>query len=304
MKEIILSLCEGPHDVAFVYRTLRSYGFEHFNKRIEDYPSPIGDFLKKEAHKENLEQLTLEELRLGLLPSCAMQHGNSLVLLYALGGDTRKPQRKRLIDTIRSFSPGEHDSREFIIGEPMSYKVLYFYDADQMGVDKRLKDISDEISEFFCSDVAAISGNGECVTSGGITVGAYIFANEEGTGTLENILLPLMIRDNEAIFEAAETFIDHHHTPERMSRLKIKTGNDGKPKEEREKKKGKFDRSKSLIGIVGQLQNPGATNQVTIQHSDYLTLRKIQSSPICNDIARMFLNTPDKDDSPAIGLPR
>ena len=62
-----------------------------------------------------------------------------------------------------------------------------------------------------------------------------------------------------------------------MSRLKIEMRADGSPEEKRETKKGKFDRSKSLIGIVGQLQNPGATNQVTIQHSDYLTLKKYRT---------------------------
>lgn len=288
MKEIVLSLCEGPHDVAFIYRTLRSRGYTHFNKRLEEYPFPIGDFFKKEAHKENLEQLTLEELRQGLLPSTAMACDESLVLLYALGGDTRKSQRKRLIQTIHSFSSDGCDSKEFTFGYGTSYKVLYFYDADKKGVEARLKEISKEISDIFGPDSLPISTNGICRTYGSITIGAYIFAGEDGKGTLENILLPLMKCENEDIFNAAEIYINNHHDPTRMSRLKIEMRADGCPEEKRETKKGKFDRSKSLIGIVGQLQNPGATNQVTIQHSDYLTLKKIQDSNICNDILNMF----------------
>ena len=288
MKEIILSLCEGPHDVAFIYRILRVCGFNHYNNRIEDFPSPIGEFLKKEAHKENLEQLTLEELRQGLLPSNAMSRGESLVLLYSLGGDTSKPQRKRLIDTIRSFSPEGHDAKEFTLGEEASYKVLYFYDADKKGVGERLNEIASELTEFFSTEIDAFAENGTCARIGGMTIGAYIFADDQGKGTLENILLPLMRLNNEEIFESADNFIDTHHDPGRMCRLKIRMSADGKPTEKRDTKNRKFDRSKSLIGIVGQLQNPGATNQVTIQHSDFLNLDKIQKSDICHAISAMF----------------
>lgn len=288
MKEIILSLCEGPHDVAFIYRILRVCGFNHYNNRIEDFPSPIGEFLKKEAHKENLEQLTLEELRQGLLPSNAMSRGESLVLLYSLGGDTSKPQRKRLIDTIRSFSPEGHDAKEFTLGEEASYKVLYFYDADKKGVGERLNEIASELTEFFSTEIDAFAENGTCARIGGMTIGAYIFADDQGKGTLENILLPLMRLNNEEIFASADNLIDTHHDPGRMCRLKIRMSADGKPTEKRDTKNRKFDRSKSLIGIVGQLQNPGATNQVTIQHSDFLNLDKIQKSDICHAISAMF----------------
>ena len=53
-------------------------------------------------------------------------------------------------------------------------------------------------------------------------------------------------------------------------------------------KKNKYHPIKSLMGVVGQLQNSGTSNTVCIEKADYITLEKINASSICQDIVQMF----------------
>lgn len=45
-NKILFVLCEGPHDVAFIYRILYNAGFTTYNLCIKDYPFPLNDYFK------------------------------------------------------------------------------------------------------------------------------------------------------------------------------------------------------------------------------------------------------------------
>ena len=105
---------------------------------------------------------------------------------------------------------------------------------------------------------------------GKLKVGAFIFSKDgEETGKLEDILVPLMKQDNEQIFENAEGFIDRHYEESRCR---------GK----------KFDKGKSVIGTVGQLQKSGGSNVVCIDQTDYLTDEKVLNNAQCKEIITFF----------------
>ena len=60
MEKILFALCEGPHDVAFLYRILQVNGLQKYSKPIGEFPAPLNKYFASEAAGENLEQLKLD----------------------------------------------------------------------------------------------------------------------------------------------------------------------------------------------------------------------------------------------------
>ena len=270
---IITVFCEGPHDVAFLSKILKAAGYQSNDGcKIGDFPFPFNDLIQTEAKKSKIEELNLQELRRTLLPSATLKIKDHSLFFYALGGDTRKDNRLQLMNDLLNFIPksaGEYLS----IPENAILSALYFFDADKMGVNIRLSDIAKEIKEKMHEfEVSSLSVNGQMVTlfEGKFKVGAFIFSKDgEETGKLEDILVPLMKQDNDEIFENAEGFIDRHYDESRCR---------GK----------KFDKGKSVIGTVGQLQKSGGSNVVCIDQTDYLTTEKILNNDQCKTIISFF----------------
>lgn len=291
INKVLITLCEGPHDVAFIYRILKTKGFVHFSKSIKDFPFPLNQYLQNEVLSTNVQELKLEEVNRRLLPNEVLVQDESLILLYAIGGDSKLEIRSRLLKAILDIAITPEDEHSFTIESSLSYSFLYFYDSDNKGIQNRLAEISAEISNIIKVDNGILfENNGDYYTYRNIKYGAYIFANSNTTnGKLEDVLMPLLRKDNEAVFKYAEFFLKLHD-PSRINRLEIAKTSSGEFIERRGTKKGNYDKDKSIIGIVGQLQNSGSTNTVCIKHSDYLTLSKIKESESCNIIYGVFEN--------------
>jgi hypothetical protein len=159
------------------------------------------------------------------------------------------------------------------LSENTILSALYFLDADKIGVRERLSEVSSEVKVVIPEiEDNFITENGMRISlfEGKLKVGAFIFSKDgEETGKLEDILVPLMKQENEEIFENAEGFIDRHFEESRCR---------GK----------KFDKGKSVIGTVGQLQKSGGSNVVCIDQTDYLTIEKILNNDQCKAIIAFF----------------
>lgn len=291
-NNIILALCEGPHDVAFLNKILKTANFKSYEDvKLNDFPAPINDMLNMEAVKSNVKDLNIKELRQTLLPSNTLKREDTYLFLYSLGGDGKKGARKSLLEKIMSYIPKEGEIKQGRINiEETLIKIIYFFDADSAGLKRRLASVRDEISETIDSiKEESFSENGSYINCEGIKIGCFIFTGDDNNlGKLENILLPLMRLNNEDIFDRADTFIEENHDQQRLFPFKIKMGDSGLY-EERSKKAGdkyKFDKSKSLIGAVGQLQQSGAANTVCIGFTDYLTMEKITQNAKCLEIIK------------------
>ena len=223
MEKILFALCEGPHDVAFLYRILQVNGLQKYSKPIGEFPAPLNKYFASEAAGENLEQLKLEEVRNRRLPSEVLAHkDDALVLLYAIGGDSRvEPRQKLLQDVARIYGRHQPEEKKIKTGATAQCSVLYFFDADQKGSDARLQEVCRELSKVLESEVS-LSGNPQQYRhTNGITYAAHIFAEAgKPTGKLENILLPLMRQGDEEIFHRAESYVELHD-PKRLPRLKV-----------------------------------------------------------------------------------
>ena len=72
--QIIIALCEGPHDVAFINRILKSIGFvSNESKKLNEFPQPMDKLMSLEVINTQVEELNLQEIRKNFLPSNTLQ---------------------------------------------------------------------------------------------------------------------------------------------------------------------------------------------------------------------------------------
>jgi hypothetical protein len=292
-QQIITVLCEGPHDVAFICRLLKSIGFKtNESTKIGEYPFPFNQLLIGEATKTDVEQLNLTEIRRNLLPSNVLKKNDDFIFMYSLEGDGKIGPRQRVLKELRSFiaAPGEIE----LLPKDTNLSLLYFFDADQKGINTRLSEINAEIKNALpeiTDDLFHV--NGDAATISKLKIGAFIFTGPDNqTGKLEDILFPLMKAQNESNFEAAGAYLSAHFDEPRLFPLKWSTNSlNNEIVEERSRRQGdkaRYDEIKSLIGAVGQLQRSGKSNVVCISDSDYLTLSKINADVKCQEILSFF----------------
>lgn len=294
---IVFVLCEGSHDVAFLSRVLTAGGYNKYKKTLRQFPAPLNQWLTGISKNLRIEELRLDtmtdDIKAGL-PKEALYHPeeDKLVLLYAMNGDKQKDKRSKVISKLREWTEFPDDEKEFSLMEESSdidnnYGLFVFFDADQKGISARINEAKSELSERF-PIAETISENGGIVSKDeAIKIGIYVFADPvKKTGTLEDILLPLMKQGDEKIFEEARAFLDNHYNEDRHYSVVIKKNPEGYLIEKKEK--NKYHIIKSIIGVAGQLQNSGFSNTVYIEKSNYLTLEKIRKSTVCQDILLMF----------------
>lgn len=293
-QHIVTVFCEGPHDVAFLVKILKTAGYKTGNSsKIGDFPSPFDELLKQEAEKSNVEDLNIQELRNSLLPNEVLLKSNYFIFFYALGGDGKKSRRIKLLEQLHELMPEEEGERSSL---PLGTTVtaLYFFDADEKGVSERLKEVSKELAEVINGvppDFLNTNGLLKPFFDGLLNIGAYIFSNdEEEKGDLEDILIPLMTEGNEKIFDDASKYLQNNFDDSRLFPNKLVNEEETlkEVRETRSKKKLKYDEPKSLLGVVGQLQKSGGSNTVCIGQTDYLTLDKIGKNKKCQSIIEFF----------------
>jgi hypothetical protein len=286
VKNIIFILTEGDHDSAFIYRILKANGMTTNHKiAIKDYPFPLNDLIKNAISSIPVEELNMEVARSRFSPSYIMQKDDNMVSIYRVGGDSKEAIRTDFIKSINAFNISDPDAIQTLKDTQIS--VLFFFDADDKGIGKRIEQIKKELKLSFPESEESIDKleNKEILLIEDIYVGGFIFAETgKDTGLLEDILLPLMKKGNEGIFYMADYFLGIHEGTN-LFKTKIKYEGTTKDKKKIKKVNGKkYSYKKSLVGTVGQLQMSGKSNTVCISDADYLNDEKIKSDATCIDI--------------------
>jgi hypothetical protein len=292
VTQIILALCEGPHDVAFICKILKSSGFvSNEDTKISDFKPPMGKLLSQEVIKTEVRELNLQQVRQNLLPLSTLQNDSTYVFLYSMGGDGKKNSRKHLLKSLRLSVPESGEITTDRLPKDTQLSLVYFFDADTKGVEARLNEVITEISTVITTiPDTAFPNNGSYCTCEGIKLGSYIFTGADNDkGKLEDILMPLMQSENDAIFNNASAYLNSHYVEERTLPLKLSMI-DGDVVEDRSTRNGDkdYDFKKSIIGITGQLQRSGKPNTAYISDTDYLTLAKLKNNQKCQDIIVFF----------------
>lgn len=285
--QIVTVFCEGPHDIAFLNRTFKTIGFKSNNGcKIGDYPVPFNRLIKTEATKSNIDDINISQLRRNLLPSETLNRDEIHVFLYSMEGDEKKDVRQQMLTELMTFIP-KNEQEIPVLPKDTHLSVLYLFDADDFGVQYRINEVQKELKEIFRDEDFEFTDNATFHTISEIKIGVFIFHElEKQKGKLEDVLVPLMRKNNEEIFKNAETFLKDNFDENRLFKLRLSQQN-GEIVEKRStsrKKKHKYDFKKSLIGTVGQLQKSGGSNTVCISDCDYLTQEKILTDELCKEI--------------------
>lgn len=293
--QIIIALCEGPHDVSFINRILKTAGFiSNEQKKLNQFPTPMDKLMASEFIKTDVEQLNLQELRKGVLPTHTLQKEDNWVFLYSMGGDSKKEDRKTIINNLKANIRQAGEIKGDRGNDDTQFSVVYIFDADNKGVAARLAEVLNEVKEVFPALTANIfPANSTFATVENIKIGCHIITGvDNNTGKLEDILMPLMRDGSEKIYDDAVTYLQTHFDDARLFPLKL-SNNAGVTTEVRSIRMGdklKYDEQKSIVGVIGQLQKSGGSNTVCIGQTDYLNLAKIQANQKCIEFVD-FINS-------------
>lgn len=279
-QNIIILLTEGDHDAAFLYRILKANGFTKFSKVIGEFPPPLNNFLSADILNVSIPEVNIQNARTRFLPTNVVTEGQNMLLIYAIQGDSRGDIRTKLIDSFNSFNT--QNPKQIQVLKDTTVSVLYFLDADNKGIDERLREINNELTTAFTGvQFEKFTTNATLKKVDDILIGAYIFVEAgKQTGKLEDILLPMMEVGNEDIFKVANNFLSIHKSTA-LYKDNIELNED---KSIKKVFGDKYHHKKSLIGTIGQLHKSGKSNTVCISDANYLNDEKLKASEVCNDI--------------------
>lgn len=274
--KVTIIMCEGPHDAAFLSRVMHEDSFKTYNNKLIDYPIFVRGFLLKQLNTGSLEDYNLKVARGGLfLPAFALNKDDSLILIYNLGGDSKKDARNRIVS---SFNILLREAKSGLSGNLLSegdqLSIVYFYDADEKGIQSRVDEVKEEIKEFLGIKRDIDIDHAKYCEEGDLRFGLYVFANTETSkGKLEDLVLPLMKNNNDDIFVDVESIVCKRK--ERYYKLFCT------PVKKRDKD---FDEKKAMIGMMGQLQKSGSPNSTIIEQSDLIDSDGIAKDANCQRI--------------------
>jgi len=271
--KILVVLCEGSHDVAFLYRLFETIDFKKDSVKIGEMPKPFNEYIANMLKKHNYDDLKLSYIW-PPLPSLIMKKaGNKpanqadvLLMLYALGGDSQDEKAKKIINDYSAWFLGKKSEEDasYFTGEH-TYAFAYILDANDHGIPERVKKIEGIFSRVLGKRSNDRIDHNKVIKWSDASVGCFIFSGDKKCGRLEDIVYPLMEKDNEPIFMDALKYFKTHH-----------------------RKEDKCDEKKSTIGIAGQLQCPGESNTIIIRESRYLSGGKICADLKCGEIINFF----------------
>ncbi len=286
VNNFIFILTEGDHDAAFIYRILKANGFKTYSEVIGKFPPPLAGFLQQDIFNVSIPEVKIQQARSRFLPQYTMELDRNLVLIYSIGGDSKGTIRTELVKALNAFNIQDDDGLAIqALPEDTHMSVLFFFDADDKGSDVRVSQMVNELKpafpEFTFQEDDAYSPS-VIYSIEDMRVGAFVFrSTEEDKGMLEDILLPLMQKDNQEIFDAAETFLEINKSCQ-LFKDKLKYDESGTVLK---KVNGiTYSHRKSLIGTAGQLQKSGMANTVHISQTDYLNNEKILGDDTCKSV--------------------
>jgi hypothetical protein len=298
MSEVkaILVFCEGSHDIAFVQKVLTlCLGFKKRRWKFSEYPSPFNLLFKMSVQDHASGDLRLEIAHDFFLPNSVLQKAEHLVLLFNCGGSSKKDKVKSLLkqflDLLESMNEGILNSEVFFYDTQSvvkEVKYLFLYDADCSGTTalfKKIKkdfEVIDKETQWSFNDL-----NVEDNPFGAIAddKAAYVWGENEKTGTLEDILLPMFEHDQKVIFDKASQFVDTSFKWE-IEAPKLK-----------EKIAEIANRKKAIITCIGQGKKPGFSVNVIIDQAKLIkddTFLQNSSVKSFADFINKFMGTIQK----------
>ena len=283
----IIVLCEGKTDVAFLRRLLKTDGYNDYKQdAVYKIPKPFGlagDKNDKGSYFINkLKTYKYDSGRLHdrpILPIILRRtQGQSdiFLLLYDMNSMDRPQNYREIITDFNKLTlPIEDDYFEAFT--PIDAAIAFIYDLDDKSVTERLQHIQSNYADLI-PELEHLSKNKQITSSKNYKSIGYHFLKKDDSdaGNLEDIVLPLMKKGNEHLFDKAADFLNSNG----FIRLKKDKSKD--------ENKTQSDLKKSLIGTVGQLEHSGLGNADIFKLTALLNKDKLKNSSQCQAIIKFF----------------
>lgn len=276
MKPVFV-LCEGDHDIAFLSRLLECHpDVKRYKKALKDYePAVLSRFLIQRFSSRNVDGGRfassgpfVHEMSPTLQAAFTVGTGR-LLLLHKCGSDREhKATRAFLSGIIALAAPGAPG-----VGLP-GFGVVFVRDADNLRAEVRLEELRDAFRDCL-APVLAIDGLAQndaasIVRSGDFSCAACIFSGATPvTGTLEEVVIPLLRGQLENRFGAAMKFIEDFGAKELPD--------------------GGSKRLKAMLNIAGQIESPGCSLSVSLRDSPHLSNDGLQSCRLCQSYLQVIV---------------
>ncbi len=277
MKPIFI-LCEGPHDIAFLGRLLKSTGAKPFEETLGNYqPVPLRNFLVKRYQNRDVEGgrfrstgsnkgAFIAESPPILEAAFTLEEPPQRLLLFfrCLGNQHADAIRDFLASVVELSLPGAAD-----IGLA-SFGVIFVGDADLDGIDAKSNYWRTEFGTVLTPVLPSfgaltVNSPDKVVRDGEFSAGGCVFsAPGETTGTLEDIVWPLLYKKVSARLNDAQKYVATH-------------GFGGT-----EVNKSASKKQKAAMTISGQIDSPGYALSVVLRDTTAFDDDLLRADVVCD----------------------
>lgn len=276
----LIIFCEGAHDVAFLSRIFRTCeNTTEVSEKFSVYPAPFNQFFKTNVERHAAQDLSLDMAKKFFLPDKVFRNTEWLFLLFNSGGAS---QYKKVKDFLKDFILLFDYAQNFPEGAKsviQEVKYLFFYDADH----RTPNDVAVQMQKEFNSieNTSWTLNNWEIITDAKGTTqedkALYVWANEKGGGTLEDIILPIYKFTNADLLTKSTAFVSATFDWSEV----------GKSNEQISKIRS--SKSKAIICVAGQGKKPGAPLSAIIHDNVLASSEDIKSDENVKSLI-LFLN--------------
>jgi len=254
--KMLFILCEGGPDVQFIKRTLIASGeYKNDERKLSEFEQPIKGYFGKSWKNQNWDSIQFGEPQQSMLiPSTSLKSIDNakLLLLFNVGGANNRDNIIKILKMI--YEDFSHPGVIERYGSDLKYAILFFFDADDLGIQGRLDYFINEYKDFFNDTLAGLQVE-TWKTIRNIPIGLFVFSNEgSDKGTLEDSLIHLFNKHRSKLVNDSYDLLNEHsdHLDTTISQ--------------------KAKKVKSVLTICGQndRKNAGSSLAVIIKNYDDL----------------------------------
>lgn len=280
MTKVIIGLCEGDHDVAFLTKLLTFNGFNR-SEKIIGLPERLKAIFTRKFQQliDTTSDSNLVDPFDHTLPQRILKKDSTIVLLHNYKGVSDLSKLKDIVKQYNDANNSNSNAFNEGINPPFSIEFVLTTDADNIGVERQTVNLKQQLD-------IDLKHNKTISDRDGVEWKLYVFHDPEtNKGELEDILLDLMKLGNEATFADCKEFLTNH--PKSNCNKKMfyfcQASNT-----EKYRKGNRFKNKKSLIGLAGNLQLSGFSNDAIIRTSDLIKKKDMDQHQQCQEIIKLF----------------
>ncbi|MBL0546437.1 hypothetical protein JD507_14620 [Aeromonas jandaei] len=260
--------CEGPHDVAFISKILRSLdGFSNIRKKVSELPKEIAGIVSSAIKSIDLDKIRVDKPLDVFMPNQIFQRNEDhYYLLYSMGG------KNKLQATINNI-----DTSQYLLGskiEQVAHLIIVDADYEHLengGLHATVTYINEQFREFLPSPLEGKASTVKTDKFGYISL--YVITDPEGQqGTLEDILEGII--KPVSLVEPADNYCDQVIGSEIIDKIS----------------RDPTKRQKAKLTVISQAFHPGSSLAVGIYNEELINTGAINELA-CVDELKAVLST-------------